>query len=112
MNSTINTATVPAAANPRIQAVINSEKNVKEVKETARKFEAMFMTEMMNHMFAGVEVDKEFGGGRGEEVFRSMMIEQYGTIIANSGQTGLSAQLEKQMLKMQEEQLDPRNGKK
>ena len=102
----------PASTNTRIQAALHTDKNIKEVREAAQKFEGMFMNEMLSHMFAGVEVDSQFGGGKGEEVFRSMMIEQYGTIIAKSGQTGLSSQLEKQMLKMQEEQLDPRNSPK
>lgn len=84
--------------------------NLKQVKAAAKKFEAMFMNEMLSHMFAGIKTDSQFGGGKGEEVFRSMLVEQYGTIIANSGQTGLSTQLEKQMLKMQEEQHDPRHS--
>ena len=100
--------TVSAAAASKINAVLQSDKNMKSVHEAAQKFEGMFMNEMLSHMFAGIETDSQFGGGKGEEVFKSMMVEQYGTIVAKSGQTGLSAQLEKQMLKMQEEQLNPR----
>lgn len=95
-------------SSPRIAEALNSDKNRKQVREAAQKFESMFMSEMLNHMYAGIETDGPFGGGRGEEVFRSMMIQEYGTIIANSGQTGLSSQIERQMLRMQEEQLNPR----
>lgn len=101
---------VSNASSSRVQQALNTEKNLKSVREAAQKFEAMFMTEMMNHMYQDVGKDNQFNGGQGEKVFGSMMIEQYGTIIAKSNQTGLSAHLEKQMLKMQEEQLDPRNS--
>ena len=29
-------------------------------------------------MFSGIKTDGLFGGGQGEEMFRSMMIDQYG----------------------------------
>lgn len=74
---------------------------------TAKNFEALFMGEMMSHMFEGIETDGPFGGGRGEEVFRSLMIEQYGKNIAESGQTGIANVLQKEMLRLQEIQSNP-----
>lgn len=81
----------------------------KKVHEAAVKFESLFMNEMLNHMFTGVKTDGPFGGGHGEEVFRSMLTEQYGNIVSETGQTGLSKQIEKQMLKMQEERSNPKS---
>jgi flagellar protein FlgJ len=82
--------------------------NLKKVHQAAVKFEGMFMNEMLSQMFEGVNsADNPMGGGHGEEVFRSMLTEQYGTIVSESGQTGLSKQIEKEMLKMQEEQANP-----
>ncbi|HRJ67716.1 MAG TPA: hypothetical protein PLW48_11320, partial [Alphaproteobacteria bacterium] len=53
-------------------------KNINEIREAATEFEAMFLSEMMNHMFSGVEVDPIFGGGNGEQMYRGMMIQEYG----------------------------------
>jgi peptidoglycan hydrolase FlgJ len=91
--------------NPMQQAAF--DKNKKAVHEAAVKFEAMYMTEMLGHMFAGLKSDGPFDGGHGEQIFRSLMTEQYGKIVAESGQTGISASLEKEMLKMQEAQQNP-----
>lgn len=83
-------------------------KNRQAVHGAAVKFEAMFMNEMLSHMFTGIDSNGPFGGGHGEEMFRSLMVEQYGQIAAKSGQTRISDQIEKAMLRMQEEQRDPR----
>ena len=102
----VNPALLPqAAAIPNTAA---QGKNVEKVKATAKNFEAMYVQEMMQHMWDGIETDGPFGGGKGEEVFRSLMIEQYGKLVADSGQTKIAAQLSREMLRMQEEQQNPR----
>ncbi len=83
---------------------------MKPFAEAAKKFEALFMTEMLGHMYEGIETDGPFGGGRGEEIFRSLMIEQYGQKIASSGQTGLSKVLTREMLRVQELHDNPHAG--
>jgi Rod binding domain-containing protein len=86
---------------------LQSAKNKTAVHTAANKFESMFMQEMMSHMFEGVQTDGQFGGGHGEEMYKSLMVEQYGKKIADSGQTGITPLLEKQMLRMQEERINP-----
>lgn len=70
--------------------------------EAARDFEAMFIAEMMKPMFEGLEVDPMFGGGKGEEVYRGMMLQEYGKSIAATGQIGLADHIKAQLLHMQE----------
>lgn len=94
----------PKANIAAASSTLQSAKNKADVHKAAQKFEAMFMQEMMAHMFEGMDTDGPFGGGHGEEMFRSMMIEQYGQKIAASGQIGLSKTLETEMLRLQEEQ--------
>jgi peptidoglycan hydrolase FlgJ len=72
------------------------------VRKAAEDFEAVFISQMLTHMWAGVEVDENFGGGQGEEMFRSVMIEQQGKAIAKAGGLGLAADVQRTMLKMQE----------
>lgn len=74
-----------------------------KTKEAAQQFEAMFVGQMLQHMWAGVDVDSEFGGGHGEEMWRSMLIDQYGKEIAKSGKLGIADAVMRQMLKAQEQ---------
>jgi len=53
-----------------------------KIDKTAQDFEAMFATQMLQPMFETVQVDGTFGGGHGEEVMRSFMMQEYGKIIA------------------------------
>ena len=72
------------------------------IKAAAQDFEAMFVSEMLTHMFKGIEVDPEFGGGKGEEMFRSMTIEEYGKMIAKGPGIGVSDQIQRAMIDLQE----------
>ncbi len=68
----------------------------------ARDFTAMFTTQMLAPMWEGVDVNEYFGGGHGEEVFRSMILQEYGKITAAGDSFGLAAQVRSDMLKLQE----------
>jgi flagellar protein FlgJ len=68
----------------------------------AKDFEAMFISEMMSHMFSGLETDPVFGGGEGEEMFRSLLVQEYGKQMASNKGIGLSGELQKMMIQMQE----------
>ena len=107
MMDVLTTPQMPQADAVQPAAMLKAAKNKKAVHEAAQKFEALFMNEMMSYMFQGLETGGTFGGGKGEEVFRSLMIEQYGTKVSQSGQTGISTTLEKEMLRMQELQQNP-----
>jgi len=78
-------------------------KNIDKIRDTAKEFEAMFLSEMMNHMFAGIDVDPMFGGGSGEQMFRGMMIQEYGKMMSrtHSG-IGLADHIQKAMIDIQQ----------
>lgn len=80
-----------------------------KIEETARDFEAMFMAEMLKPMFEDIETDGPFGGGKGEEVFRSFMLQEYGKMIAETGQIGIADQVKTEMIRMQEHQTNQRS---
>jgi Rod binding domain-containing protein len=50
-----------------------------------------------------MEPDEVFGGGHGEEMWRSMLNQEYGKEVAKSGRLGIADNVTKAMLKMQEE---------
>jgi Rod binding domain-containing protein len=78
-----------------------TKEQLEKIDTAAKDFEAVFLSEMMKPMFESVEVDSEFGGGRGEEMFRGMVTQEYGKIFAQRGGIGLAAQVREQMIKMQ-----------
>lgn len=76
--------------------------NQDSTKAVAEDFEAVFISQMLSHMFAGLEVDPVFGGGKGEEVFRSFMIEEYGKQIVQAGGIGVSEAVQAKLIEIQE----------
>ena len=56
---------------------------------------------MLQQMFEGVETEGPFGGGHGEEMFRSLMTEAMGKQMAKKGGIGLSDTIQREILKMQ-----------
>jgi len=76
--------------------------NAKDVDKAAKEFEAVFITQMIQQMYEGVEVNKDFGGGHAEKIFRSMMFDEYGKVMANAGGIGVAQQVKNELIKIQE----------
>jgi len=68
----------------------------------AKEFEAMFAAQMLQPMFDTVPVNGIFGGGNGEEIMRSFMLQEYGKMIAQKGLLGIAPQVKNEMLRAQE----------
>lgn len=117
----MNLGTNPATAlSPTLQGMTNgtgkaaaalddaaNSKDMKRAAAAAEDFEAVFIGEMLKPMFDMVEVDDTFGGGKGEEVFRDMMVSEYGKMIAKQGGIGIAAQIKAELLRAQEHQNQP-----
>jgi Rod binding domain-containing protein len=70
--------------------------------KAAEEFEAVFISQFLGSMFQGIRTDGPFGGGPGEEIFRSLMLEQYGKRLAADGGFGLADSVKRQLLALQE----------
>ncbi|MBK1670994.1 hypothetical protein CKO28_23590 [Rhodovibrio sodomensis] len=70
--------------------------------KAAQDFEAMFIAQMLKPIFQGLSTEGMFGGGKGEEMYRSLMVEEYGKTIAKAGGVGIADQVKAEMLKLQE----------
>jgi Rod binding domain-containing protein len=77
-------------------------KDQAKVKAAAQDFEAFFVTHAFEDMFAGMTSDPEFGGGEGEDIFKSFLLQEYGKQVAKAGGIGVSAMVQKQLLQLQE----------
>ncbi|OIN87275.1 MAG: hypothetical protein AUJ12_02610 [Alphaproteobacteria bacterium CG1_02_46_17] len=87
-----------------IDAVKKSADNLKQDRtaQAAKDFEAVFVSEMIKPMFETIGVDETFGGGKGEEVFRGLLVQEYGKIISNQGGIGIASAVQGELLKSQE----------
>ena len=77
-------------------------KNMAEIEKAANEFESVFISQFLGTMFSGIKSDGITGGGQGEEMFRSLLMNQYAEGLQAQGGFGLAAQVKAQMLKMQE----------
>lgn len=83
-------------------APLSAADRIAKATQAAQEFEAMFATQMLAPVMESVDIDENFGGGHGEEVFRSMLVQEYGKSIAASNSLGLAATIRQEMLKLQE----------
>lgn len=93
------TASAPTASVPGLSAT-----QTMQIKTAAKDFEAVFISQMMSHMFEGITTDPMFGGGPGEDMFRGMLVQEYGKQIANGPGlgVGVSDQIMKTMIQLQQ----------
>lgn len=85
------------------KAAMQDAHQLKKAEEAAKEFEAVFIAEMMKPMFESIPTDGMFGGGKGEEVFRGMLLQEYGKSMTESGGFGLADQVKQQIILMQEQ---------
>ncbi|MGC2855650.1 rod-binding protein [Novispirillum sp. DQ9] len=77
-------------------------RNEEQVRQAAEDFEAMFLSQMFNHMFSGVKADKMFGGGAGEDTWKSLLVDEYAKATVRKGGVGVADHVMQAMLQAQE----------
>ncbi|HEY0302121.1 MAG TPA: rod-binding protein [Rhizomicrobium sp.] len=102
MTAAIDTAVAMTALRSGPLATPGSTSDPLVAKRTAEQFEGVFITQFLGEMFSGISSDGPFGGGQGEAMFRSLMMDEYGKQIAAQGGFGLSAAVTRELLKHQE----------
>lgn len=77
-----------------------------EIRKVAEDFEGMFVAEMMRPIFDDIktEDDPYFGGGHGEEMFKSMLVDEYGKSLSASGSLGIADMIEAQLIRLEQGQ--------
>jgi flagellar protein FlgJ len=97
------TPTPPAAGGPAAPMSAAESAKRAQIHQTAQKFEASFLSVMLNEMFDKDDdgVDKAFTGGSGAKMFQSMLAESMADKMVKSGGVGLAASVQREMLKMQ-----------
>lgn len=75
-----------------------------EARKVAQDFEAFFLGQMLQPMFANISAEPPFGGGHAEKIWQSLMVDEYGKAIAKSGGIGIADQVMREILATQEVQ--------
>lgn len=71
----------------------NTPKVLNKTQNTAREFEAMFLSHVVEEMMRTVNIGT-FGGGEAEEKWRSFLTSAIADEIAGQGSTGISQSIE------------------
>ena len=101
MDATLQTALLASQPQGAVKAP-TATGNVAAATKAAKEFESVFISQFMGSMFSGISTDGPFGGCQGEEMFRSMMVNEYSKSMEARGGFGLAAAVTKQLLKQQE----------
>jgi len=80
---------------------LNSEQ-MHRIRQQAEELEGVFLNMLTKQMFEGLKPDENFGGGFGEETWRSMQAEELANTMAKSGGVGIADQLMGEMIAAQE----------
>ena len=103
-NLQMDVGTALGAAQAKALPNVPQTKDLEKLRKTSQEFEAVFLSQMMKPMFEGIEAEAPFGGGNAENMYRSLMVDEYGKAIAQSGGIGIADQVMREMIKMQEAQ--------
>jgi Rod binding domain-containing protein len=72
-----------------------------KARDAAQKFESQFLAQMLGQMFQGIDTDGPFGGGHGEEMFRSLLTDSMAKDMTKAGGIGLADTVQREILKLQ-----------
>ena len=78
-----------------------SEQQLKQAHKVSQDFEALFVGMMVKSMRATVGKDKLTNGGHGEEVYRSLLDQEYAAAAAKRGSLGLAPMIEKDIIRQE-----------
>ncbi len=92
----------PEAMAKRLSAQQPGVRDAAAARKTANEFESMFLTQMLEHMSSGIKTDGPFGGGQGEEMFRSLLNQEYAGMLSKRGGIGIADHVYRQILALQE----------
>ena len=87
----------------QVNEALRKKHDMQRIEEAAQDFEAVFFSEMMKPMFENLKTADGFtGGGKGEEVFQGLMIQEYGKMMAETNSIGIADQVKAHLIKAQE----------
>jgi flagellar protein FlgJ len=81
--------------------------NLATARAAARQFEGHALGALLQPMFEGISARGPFGGGAAEEMWRPMLVAEFGKVMAAAGGVGLADAVLRQMIAAQEARSTP-----
>ena len=97
-----STASSRIASSADRMSRIAETRDMRAIRAAAEEFEAVFLGEMLAPVFEELETDGLFGGGSGERMYRSLLVQEYGRAMARSGGVGIADAVQREILRLQE----------
>ena len=86
-----------------------SQKQRLQAKKVSQDFEAMVVGMMLKSMRETIGKDKLTGGGHGEDVFQSMLDQEYAAVsVKRGGGMGLAKMIEKDIIRQESRKIAPK----
>ena len=85
---------------PKIQG--NKAMDPQKAEATAHDFESLFISQMVEQMFGESIGSDAFGSEDTDEVYKGLMVQEYGKMITQSGGIGIADYVKRELLKQQE----------
>lgn len=76
--------------------------NISAIAKVAEDFEAFFAGLVFEQISSDIESNPITGGGQGEEIFKSLLNQEYGRAIARTHSLGIADIVQRQLLQIQE----------
>lgn len=89
------------AAKPASAPDISGVRTEAQAAKVAGEFEAFFLGQIMQGLFAGLDDGGAFGGGPGEKAFSGLLHEEYAKVFAKAGGIGLAGPLKAEIIRLQ-----------
>jgi Rod binding domain-containing protein len=78
-----------------------SSHDPRRIDKAAREFEAVFIAQMLEPLFASLKTPEIAGGGKSEDFFKSMLQETYAKAMAERGGFGIADHVKAKLIDLQ-----------
>ena len=93
-----------------VKTTLNAQQ-LSKVRQQAEEMEGVFLNLLVKEMFATAKSENGFGGGFGEDTWRSMQSEQLANTMAQNGGLGIADQIVGDMITLQEANQNSTNSR-
>ena len=85
-------------------AALSSTKHMNgaQIDQASQDFESMFLSQMLEQMFGDSLGTESFGDEETHEIYKGLMVDEYGKIITKNGGIGIAGFVKQELLKLQE----------
>ena len=90
------------ATQPAIPTAPKTGLDATKAAAVSKEYESVFISQFLGSMFEGISTDGITGGGQGEEMFRSLMVDQYAKGLTQRGGFGIASAMQSELMKHQQ----------